>query len=111
LPGETFLGEPCFIRDRLNLEAELLAHLRALVQGQADALFEPPGEATRTARVRYAAERLRLMYVGITRARRSLIVSWNAGRLSDGRTQAAVPFTALHAWWQLRHPRPVKETP
>ncbi len=44
------------------------------------AAYLPPGQATDQARIDYAAERLRLFYVGITRARRELIVTWNTGR-------------------------------
>ncbi|MFN2147083.1 MAG: 3'-5' exonuclease, partial [Anaerolineales bacterium] len=52
-----------------------------------------PGEATQKARLDYAAERLRLLYVGITRARKDLIITWNTGRRGD-RSEAA-PITAL----------------
>jgi DNA helicase-2/ATP-dependent DNA helicase PcrA len=48
----------------------------------------------------YAAERLRLFYVGITRARRELIITWNTGRAPEntgGRPPKgqALPFAAL----------------
>jgi hypothetical protein len=33
--------------------------------------------------------------VGITRARRSLIVTWNTGRRAQEKLQPAVPFTYL----------------
>ena len=59
------------------------------------------GQATRQARLDYVAERLRLLYVGITRAKRELILTWNTGRSREAK-QMAVPFIALHTWWQQR---------
>jgi DNA helicase-2/ATP-dependent DNA helicase PcrA len=57
------------------------------------------GEATQRARLDYAAERLRLLYVGITRAKSELIITWNMGRYwQRGGTainQAALPLVAL----------------
>ncbi|MGD2143523.1 MAG: ATP-dependent helicase [Anaerolineae bacterium] len=105
LPHDQFISEKWFVRDGLNLEAEVLAQLRALVDEEADA---PPrcstsyeeGEATREARLDYAAERLRLLYVGITRAKRELVMTWNTGRRGD--RQPAVPFIALQTFWEGR---------
>jgi len=58
------------------------------------------GAATRQARIDYVSERLRLLYVGITRARRALIVTWNTGRREGVRLEPAVPLVALHEAWQ-----------
>ena len=74
-----------------------MAQLRALVE---DVLYEE-GAATEGARLDYVAERLRLLYVGITRARKELVLTWNTGRSKEPK-QMAVPFIALHAWWQYR---------
>jgi len=52
--------------------------------------------ATRVAREEYVSERLRLLYVGITRARRALIVTWNTGRREGVRLEPALPLVALH---------------
>ena len=46
----------------------------------------------------YAAERLRLLFVGITRARRELMVTWNTGRF--GNCTAALPLLKLQQWWE-----------
>ena len=62
----------------------------------------PLGAATAQARIDYAAERLRLLYVGITRAKRDLIVTWNTGRSPSGALQPAAPLIALQAWWEAR---------
>jgi DNA helicase-2/ATP-dependent DNA helicase PcrA len=97
LPHDRFISEKWFVRDDLNLEAEALAQLKALLSG--DAVYEE-GEVTQEARLEYAAERLRLLYVGITRARRELIITWNTGRRGD--QQPAVPFIALQTFWEQR---------
>lgn len=92
-PHDHFISERWFVRDSLNLEAEALAQLEA---AQAGSYQE--GAATRRARLDYVRERLRLFYVGITRARRELIVSWNTGRMGDA--TPSIPFTAMQAWWE-----------
>jgi DNA helicase-2/ATP-dependent DNA helicase PcrA len=112
LAHDRYISEPWFVRDGLNLEAEALEVLESLVQLQApvpdrlpdirDWWLAKEGTATRQARLDYVAERLRLLYVGVTRARRSLIVTWNTGRRSD-KLQPAVPFIALHEYWQGRN--------
>jgi DNA helicase-2/ATP-dependent DNA helicase PcrA len=92
-PYDQSISERWFVRDSLNLEAEALAQLRA---ARDDAPYVE-GTATRDARLDYAAERLRLLYVGITRARRELIITWNTGRQGD--MQPALPFVALQTFW------------
>jgi len=99
LPHDRFISEKWFVRDGLNLEAEALAQLQALLSE--DIIYEE-GVATQDARLEYAAERLRLLYVGITRARKELIVTWNTGRRGD--QQPAVPFIALRTFWEQRAP-------
>ncbi len=96
-PHDEYIAEKWFIRERLNLEAEALAQLEALVRE----LPYSEGEATRQARLDYVAERLRLLYVGITRARKELIITWNVGRGREPK-QMAVPLIALHTWWEER---------
>ncbi len=83
--GDTFIGERWFVRDGLNLQAEMLAQLEALPTREDAPFLYVEGEATRQARFDYAAERLRLLYVGITRARRELIITWNTGRRGNSR--------------------------
>jgi DNA helicase II / ATP-dependent DNA helicase PcrA len=95
-PGDDFIGERWYVRDNLNLQAEALEQLERL----ADPLpFDyEEGTATINARIEYAAERLRLIYVGITRAKRELVVTWNTGR--DGKVTPAAPFVGLQLWWE-----------
>ncbi len=96
---DTYIAEPWFIRDRLNLEAEVLARLDDLLSDTAEPR-KAERTATQQARLAYIAERLRLLYVGITRARRDLIITWNTGRRQGEPLQAAVPFVALHDYWE-----------
>ncbi len=91
---DTFIGEKWFIRDNLNLDAEALAQLEALQTG--DTYRE--GAATQEARIEYAAERLRLLYVGITRAKSELVITWNTGR--NGEQIESRPIAALRGWWE-----------
>jgi len=98
LPHDRFISEKWFVRDHLNLEAEALAQLEALFPKDALASYEE-GEATQEARLDYAAERLRLLYVGITRAKKELIITWNSGRPNRPQQQA-VPFIALQTFWE-----------
>ncbi len=96
--GDRFISEKWFIRDGLNVEAEALAQLD-VADGPQEKTYTA-GPATQRARLDYVRERLRLLYVGITRARRELIMTWNTGRRGDA--TPAVPFTALAQWWQQR---------
>ena len=88
--GDSFISEPWYIRDRLNLQAEALAQLQALAS---ETPLPTLGRPTEAARLDYAAERLRLLYVGITRARRELFLTWNTGQ--TGKVAPAVPLLAL----------------
>ena len=92
-PNDSFIGEKWYIRDDLNLSAEALAQLEAL--HEARSYIE--GAASLNARIDYAAERLRLLYVGITRARKALTITWNTGR---GTATEATPLLALRTWWE-----------
>lgn len=92
---DSYKGEKWFIARHLNLEAELLFKLKAIVNDDIPGMFMEPGYATHQARLEYSSERLRLLYVGITRARESLIITWNTGRRKEARM--ALPIEALHA--------------
>ncbi len=100
-PHDAFISERWFVRDGLNLEAEALAQLESVVPSSSryESGYEE-GRATREARLEYAAERLRLLYVCITRARKELIITWNTGRRGDQRP--ATPFVALRTFWENR---------
>lgn len=100
LPHDQYISEKWFARGRLNLEAEALAQLENTLS-QDEYNWQSEGEATQRARVDYIRERARLFYVGITRAKRDLIITWNTGR--DGALTQSIPFAAMQAWWQLKN--------
>jgi len=90
-PNDSYISEKWFLRDNLNLEAEALAQLDIATQtGEYDWYSE--GQATLDARTDYVRERLRLLYVGITRAKEELVITWNTGR---GEQTQALGFAAL----------------
>jgi len=94
---DKYRGERWYVRDSLNLIAEAEAQLRQLHMGSLDE-YEM-GKATEAMRAEVAAERLRLLYVGITRARRELILTYNLGRNAErDPNQPALAFQALHAY-------------
>lgn len=97
MPGDRFISEKWFIRGGLNLEAEALAQLTALESTSEYDWYEE-GVATLRSRLDYVKERLRLFYVGITRAKRELIVTWNTGRQGDA--TPSLPLSELMGWWE-----------
>ena len=94
---DSFMAEKWFIRDRLDLQAETLAELKQLVSGEAYGWHEL-GDASAESRLEYSSERLRLLFVGITRAKKELVLTWNTGRRGD--LQQALPFVALQSIWE-----------
>jgi DNA helicase-2/ATP-dependent DNA helicase PcrA len=95
-PHDLYRGENWFVHGQLNLEAEAIAQLEALhKENLGDHVV---GEATEKARLDYTAERLRLLYVGITRAKKELVITWNTGRPPLQPRTPATPFIALHTW-------------
>jgi DNA helicase-2/ATP-dependent DNA helicase PcrA len=97
MPNDRFISEKWFIRGGLDLAAESLAQLTALeTTGEYDWYEE--GAATMRSRLDYVKERLRLFYVGITRAKRELIVTWNSGRQGDATPSLAL--SELMGWWE-----------
>jgi DNA helicase-2/ATP-dependent DNA helicase PcrA len=97
MPYDQYLPERWFVRDRLNLEEEALSQVETLLSADRYSWYEE-GAATQEARMDYVRERLRLLYVGITRAKRELIVTWNSGRRGD--LLPAVPLVALSEFWR-----------
>ncbi len=98
-PHDSYIAERWFVRNGLNLQEEALAQLTDLMVP--DQPYDEGG-ATITARHDYVAERLRLLYVGITRAKRELVVTSNTGR-SSKRAVPAVPFIVLRTYWEQRN--------
>jgi DNA helicase-2/ATP-dependent DNA helicase PcrA len=106
-PYDRYIAEKWFVREgvstgstyHLNLEAEALAQLETLGTSN-EYEWYAEGEATGQARLDYVKERLRLFYVGITRAKKDLIVTWNSGRQGDATPSLAM--SALMGWWEGR---------
>ncbi|MDR3576332.1 MAG: ATP-dependent helicase [Anaerolineaceae bacterium] len=94
--SDSFISERWFVRDHLNLQAEALARLNALLAGDVAGLYVEEGIATQQSRLDYAEERLRLLYVGITRAKKELTITWNTGQ--RGTSQPALALRALQMY-------------
>ncbi len=92
---DRYMPEKWFLKGKLNLEAEALEQLKAALSTDEYSWYSE-GQATENARLEYISERLRLLYVGITRARKELFISWNSGR--KGEVRPAEALLALHAY-------------
>jgi DNA helicase II / ATP-dependent DNA helicase PcrA len=97
MPEDSFISEKWFLRESLNLEAESLAQLKAAFSTDEYSWYQE-GVATQKARLEYIAERLRLLFVGITRAKKELVITWNSGR--GGNCTPSIPFLALQSFWE-----------
>jgi DNA helicase-2/ATP-dependent DNA helicase PcrA len=97
---DRYMSEKWFIKGKLNLEAEALAQLMALAKDDRTGLNMEVGIATHQARLDYARERLRLMFVGITRAKKELYISWNSGKANN--CHAAIALSHLDDYWKER---------
>jgi DNA helicase-2/ATP-dependent DNA helicase PcrA len=96
--SDKYRSERYWARDNLNLVAESIEQLRQLSMGTLDEYSLGP--ATKDARLAMAGERLRLLYVGITRARQELIVTYNTGRSHE--SDPNPPALAFEALRRLR---------
>jgi DNA helicase-2/ATP-dependent DNA helicase PcrA len=102
-PFDKFISERYYFRNNLNLEAEALAQLDSLFAEEG----YQEGQATVSSRLDYVKERLRLLYVGITRPRSELIITWNTGRYGD--LLPATPMIAIdHIVSSKDHSPPVE---
>ncbi|HNW95916.1 MAG TPA: ATP-dependent helicase [Anaerolineaceae bacterium] len=88
-------GEKHFLRGRMNMQAELVAQLRALAEG----IFVDASNKS-AQRADSVRDRLRLLYVGITRARRSLTISFNTGL--DKKQSEALAVRAMRAYLERK---------
>ncbi len=99
--GEAILGED-EARHRLDAILGLLARPDVdYISVKISAIFSQINLLAWDETLSLICERLRLLYVGITRARRDLILTWNTGRRQD-KLQPVVPFIALRDYWESR---------
>jgi DNA helicase-2/ATP-dependent DNA helicase PcrA len=99
IPGDleaTFLGVHDFLGG--DPTAEATAQLFHLMQG--DAQLHPGRTATESAHIEVICERLRLLYVGITRARRYLHISRSRTTRQYQKSREAAPATVLGVLYQ-----------
>lgn len=91
---DQYISERWFVKDQINIEAGTLADLEYLA-GEEQRLSWL--EASEQARIDYSAERLRLFYVGITRAKKGLSVTWNRGQSISEKQEnlPSLPFSHL----------------
>jgi DNA helicase-2/ATP-dependent DNA helicase PcrA len=89
MAADQYQAEKWFYNYPINLEAETLAQLDVISLPDQFSWVDE-GEATLRARLDYVRERLRLFYVGITRAKSDLIVTWNSGRRGEAFPAAAL---------------------
>lgn len=97
---DEYYEEKWFFLSDFNLQAESLAQLKAALSPGEYQAYQM-GEASYQARVDLIRERLRLLYVGVTRARRELILTWNTGR--NGTQRMARPLMSLLSFWEKRN--------
>ena len=98
---DQYKGEKWFIKEKVNLEAELIGMLKTIGAGDGEKRMAEVGEASRESRREYAAERIRLLFVGITRARESLIITWNTGKREN--CTMALPLQEMEHYWENTH--------
>jgi len=89
---DSYISEKYFILDRRNLQAEILVELNLLISNNSSEVVHP-GIGRLDARNELIRDRLRLLYVGITRAKSSLTISYNTGI-------NLAPAVAYKALWQ-----------
>lgn len=95
---DEYMSERWFLKNRLNLQAEVLSQLDLVLAGQMDSYHE--GTATLSDRLHYIGERMRLLFVGITRAKKELLFSWNTGY--QGRSTAALALIEINDYLALK---------
>ncbi len=95
---DQYQSEKWYVGGNLNLEAEVLAQLTALLDSKQLDWYQA-GRASSEARQEFIRERLRLFFVGVTRARSWLTVTANTGRPSS-RNIPARAFLELINYWE-----------
>jgi len=100
------ISEKYFYRYPYNLEAEIISKLKALINEDVESLYLEYGLATEKSRIDYGSERLRLLYVGITRAKKELVITWNTGDTHHSNASpltSSIPFVALKTYLETNN--------
>lgn len=92
--SDQYAGQKWFVRDQLNLEVVALGQFYAIIYPD----YYPYSEQTASYNAFFenAAERLRLLYVAITRAKSDLVITWNTGRGWQSGVVAGLALPAVH---------------
>jgi DNA helicase-2/ATP-dependent DNA helicase PcrA len=98
--NDEYVSEKWFVKDRRNLEAEVVQKIRTIQPDGQIVKNDLIRKASHQARVEFCAERLRLLYVGITRARQELIITWNNGKRNN--CVEALPLKALREFLETK---------
>jgi DNA helicase II / ATP-dependent DNA helicase PcrA len=99
--SDSYFSEKWFVKDQRNLEAETLEGLSQLVNKKPLEEQNLVKYASQKARIEFCAERLRLLFVGITRAREELIFTWNTGRNKN--CTEALPLQIMREYWEEKY--------
>lgn len=95
--NDSFISEKWYLLDKRNLQAEIQEALHALANSAQE--IPDPKQVKDESRKEVIRERLRLLYVGITRARKSLTISWNNGRSRASEAQA---IKSIRQKWEIK---------
>lgn len=99
--NDQYMSENWSVRDNLNLGAEAIEQLSWILNTPSDnrtTNWYEEGIASREARYELIRDRLRLLYVGITRAKEHLVFSFNDGKRHN--LNRALPVNALNVFWE-----------
>jgi len=95
--NDNYYSEKWFIHRSMNLEAEGIQQLRYLANNdhfkQGGPVEQNWLSATEKARIELVKERLRVLFVAITRAREELVITWNTGKSKN--LSPAIAFSAM----------------
>ena len=83
---DQFMSRPYYVKDQWDLPAELMAVVDHALDQRLDGFM--PGVATVDNCAAYVSERLRLLYVGLTRAREQVVLVPDCGRSRNQNAQA-----------------------
>ena len=101
LPNDQYMSESFSVRDQLNLSAEALEQLNWIMNNNPsnrESTWYQEGIGSKEARYNLIRDRLRLLYVGITRAKEHLVFSFNNGRKNN--MVRALPVNELNIFWE-----------